>query len=121
MIDYVVTDRGRAFFFEALQECARTKVSWFQLWSPAVEAQVARARLELFDTADYSEETARLLGVYAVIETLHDVAAGRQDVGKATMLLERAGLLTNDIIDPAATLLNMTRENLWGVFAGAVL
>lgn len=121
MIDYVVTEQGRDFLIQALQECTRSQVSWFQLWSPsATEAQLARARLNLLDANDYSEDTARILGVYAVMETLQSVAAGHQDVSKATRLLGQAGLLTNDIVEPAAALLNLSGEELWGVFAQSV-
>ena len=118
-MDYVLTDQGRAFLRDALTTCDRFSLSWYQLWSKeAHEADEARQFLDFSPepASEDPDDTAKLLGTYAVVHMLQNIAAGNEDPKEGIALLRGAALLTNDVVEAAAATIGLSSAELWDIF-----
>ena len=119
MVDYALTDLGRAFIHEALLICNEYGLSWSQLWlSGTAEAETARRALNLFQKDAYPDpdSASRLFGAYAVVQTLQSIAKGEEDLQAGVALLGRADLLNDANIEVAADTFGLSPGQVWDLF-----
>jgi hypothetical protein len=118
-MDYVLTDQGRTFLRDALTECNKHSLSWYQLWSKdSSEAAPAREALDL-DPAEMedADSTAKLFGAYAIVQMLESIATGEEDSTLGMELIANIDLLTPEIVDAAAATFGLTGDALRSMFA----
>lgn len=118
-MDYVLTDQGRMFLRDALTECNKHSLSWYQLWSKdAPEAAPACEALDLnLAETEEADSTAKLFGVYAVVQMLESIATGEEDPAQGMELIANIDTLTPEIVDAAAATFGLTGDALRSMFA----
>lgn len=111
-----LSEKGVNTIDVSLRRLEEAGLPWSVLWEDTAVAKAIRDEVRInLSTYDKPEVAGALMGATAVVHYLQEVAVGDMKLAEAKRLLKKAGLLTEKNFKVAASMYDVTLDQIQGI------